>query len=212
MEIQSNSRQIPKTKDCCSDKRYSDIIYAYFQALSLTDTDDNGGLTQRYVPKSMVNYVDWAKKFDLTRQTVSKRIKGLQERGLVSYDEKKKIYRLTKLENKTAALIPFDTVKFMVDALSDNAISAYVYFLNRFIAEGEKPYVFTLVQVKDFLGLGTASRSNDDTITNILFALQKLGLNEYSMTASVQEETSFKNVKTIYRIDKVVNQIKVLKK
>jgi hypothetical protein len=29
LKIQSNSRQIPKTKDICSNKKYYDILYAY---------------------------------------------------------------------------------------------------------------------------------------------------------------------------------------
>ena len=30
MEIEKNSRQMPKTKEICSDKKYSDVVYGWF--------------------------------------------------------------------------------------------------------------------------------------------------------------------------------------
>ena len=34
LERKNNSRQIPKTKDICSSKKYNDILYAYLQCVS----------------------------------------------------------------------------------------------------------------------------------------------------------------------------------
>ena len=39
LKIQPNSRQVPKAKDICSNKKYYDVMYAYFQCLSEKDED-----------------------------------------------------------------------------------------------------------------------------------------------------------------------------
>jgi hypothetical protein len=44
-------------------------------------------------------------------------------------EKNKDTYELKKLENELAALIPFNTLSLLVDALSDNAISVYTYLL-----------------------------------------------------------------------------------
>lgn len=201
MEIQANSRQIPKVQEICADKRYSDVLYTYLQSIS-EKRDSN----TRVVAKEEVNFSKLANKFNLTRQTLSKKMKMLIETGLVSFDDGEKVYKLSILENKRAALIPYETTKLLSDSLSEHAISTYVYLLNRYYAEG-KPYVFTYEQIKRFIGISTATRSNDDTISNILFVLQKIGLIKYSMKAQTQEDTSFKNIKTIYQIEWVVNKV-----
>lgn len=200
MELQTNSRQIPKIQEICADKRYSDVLYTYLQSISIRD----GAI--RSVSKDEVNFSKLAAKFNLSRQTVSKKMKMLTETGLISFNDKKKIYELNLLENYQAALIPYETVKLLTDSLSEHAISTYVYLLNRYYAE-QKPYVFTYEQIKKFIGISTATRSNDDTISNILFVLQKIGLIKYSMKAQTQEDTSFKNIKTIYQIEWVVNKV-----
>ena len=78
--------------------------------------------------------------------------------------------------------------------------------MNRYIANGEKPFVFTLSQVKDFIGISTTTRSNDNIITNILYVLQKIGLIKYELTAEKQVG-SFDNIKTIYQIMELTNEL-----
>ena len=65
--------------------------------------------------------------------------------GLVTKNEMKNRYELLILDPNVAALIPYDTLKLLVDTLSENSISTYVYLLSRYIANNEKPYVFTLM-------------------------------------------------------------------
>lgn len=117
------------------------------------------------------------------------------------------IYKIIILEKNAASLIPYETLKLLVDALSENAISVYIYMLNRYIANGEKSFQFTLDQVKKYIGISTATRSNNDTITNILCVLQKIGLIEYNMSTLQQEHDSFQNIKTIYELKTITNQI-----
>ena len=39
LKIMPNSRQIPKTKEICANKKYFDILYAYLQCISEKDEE-----------------------------------------------------------------------------------------------------------------------------------------------------------------------------
>lgn len=201
LKIQSNSRQIPKQKNVCSNKKYYDVLYAYFQCIS--EQDEATG--ERYFYKKDVKFTHLGRVFDLTRQTMATKFKNLIELGLI-IDENKDIYRLPKLEDNVAALVPYDTLKVITDTLNEKTISAYVYFLNRYYANQCKAFTFTLDQVKSFVGLSTTTRHNNDTITNILLILQKIGLIKFSK-ASVVEKGEEITIKTQYTIDWVTNTL-----
>ena len=202
LTIKSNSRQIPDSKAICADKKYYDILYGWLQQVS--EYDD--GI--RYVDTKKVNFSQLSKIFGLSRQTVSTKMKNLEKMGLVTKNEMKKRYELLILDPNVAALIPYNTLKLLVDTLSENSISSYVYLLSRYVANNERPYQFTLMQVKSYIGISTATKSNDEIITNILFVLQKIGLIKYSMTEAPGSE--FGNIKTIYQIDWMTNDVKNL--
>lgn len=202
LTIKSNSRQIPDSKAICADKKYYDILYGWLQQVSEYDE----GI--RYVDTKKVNFSQLSKTFGLSRQTVSTKMKNLEKMGLVTKNEMKKRYELLILDPNVAALIPYNTLKLLVDTLSENSISSYVYLLSRYVANNERPYQFTLMQVKSYIGISTATKSNDEIITNILFVLQKIGLIKYSMTEAPGSE--FGNVKTIYQIDWMTNDVKNL--
>lgn len=203
MEIQKNSRQIPKTKNLCANKKYYDILYAYLQCIS-EKTDKN----IRIFSKKEINFTKLSSVFNLSRQTVSTKFKNLKDLGLVKeYD--KDYYEIITLESDIASLIPYSTLKLIVDTLNENSISVYVYLLNCYYANEYKPFQFTLEQIKNQIGICSTTRSNDDVITNILFVLQKIGLIKYSMTAVKQDNDSFQNIKTIYQLDYLTNEIKM---
>lgn len=199
LSIKSNSRQIPDSKTICADKKYYDILYGWLQQVS--EFEDG----VRWVDAKKVNFTQLSKIFGLSRQTVSTKMKNLEKMGLVTKNEKKNRYELLILDPNVAALIPYNTLKLLVDTLSENSISSYVYLLSRYIANNEKPYQFTLMQVKTYIGISTTTKSNDEIITNILFVLQKIGLIKYSMTEALGSE--FGNIKTIYQIDWMTNDV-----
>ncbi len=117
----------------------------------------------------------------MSRQTVSTKFKNLKELGLVN-ELANGDYELRILEKELAFLVPYDTLKLITDALSENSVSTYVYLLNRYWANEGKPFQFTLEQIKSHIGICTTTRSNDNVITNILFVLEKIGLIKYSLT------------------------------
>lgn len=197
MQIEKNSRQIPKTKEICSDKKYSDMVYGWFQDVSKRDEENI-----RYIDLKDVNYSDIARRVKLTRQTVSKRVKNLEEMGLIYKNEMKKRYEIHLLANIDASLIPQYTLTFLVDSQSENAISIYIYLLNRYWANNEKPFAFTIGQVKNFLGLSDKTTSNNHCVTNALISLSNNGLLEYEL----REDCN--TIKTTYYITKMSFEVK----
>ena len=203
LEIKRDSRQVPKTKEICADKKYYDVLYAYLQCISTYD-EVNG---ERRVDKKSVNFSNLAKIFNISRQTASKKFNNLIELGLVTKKDEN-TFLILQLENDIASLVPYKTLKLITDTLSEHSINTYVYLLNRYYASGCRGFQFTLSQVKENIGICSTTRSNDDTITNILFVLQKIGLIKYQLTAKEQLDTSFKNIKTIYELEWLTNEIK----
>ncbi len=203
LQNQPNSRQVPKTKEICANKKYYDILYAYLQTISERKEDGF-----RYFPKKAINFSQLGQIFNMSRQTVSTKFKNLMSDELklvekVSEEE----YRLNELPRDYASLIPYPTLKLLTDALSENSVSTYVYLLNCYYANNCEPFQFTLAQVKAQIGVCATTRSNDDVVTNILYVLERLGLIKYQLTTKMEEETTFKNVKTIYQLDWLTNTI-----
>lgn len=173
LQLQMDSRQIPKVVKYTANKKYNDLLYGFLQEIS----ELNG--KERYIPIGKISYIQIAQKLGLTRQTVSKKFKDLLELGLIIEDKENGKYILTNLEKKEGALIPFKTLRLLNNALSHNAISTYVYLLNRYIAEEETSYIFTLKQIKSFIGVSVNTTSNNSIVTDILQVLKLIGLIEY---------------------------------
>lgn len=79
-----------------------------------------------------------------------------------------KRYILNELDTTVASLVPLETLRKINNALSQHAISLFVYLMNRYIANGKKEFVATMSQMKDFIGVATATSSNNNIITDIL--------------------------------------------
>lgn len=202
LKIQSDSRQVPKAKDICASKKYYDILYAYLQCISVRDEKSQ----IRYFSKKELNFSKLGEIFNLSRQTVSTKFKNLKELGLV-VERDNETYKLVELSADLASLVPYKTLKLITDTLNENSISTYVYLLNCYYANGCQPFQFTLEQIKSYIGISTATRSNNDTVTNILYVLEKVGLIKYSLTTLKQEADTFQNVKTIYQLDWLTNTL-----
>lgn len=206
MERSKNSRQMPSTKKICADKKFYDILYAYLQCISTIENEESA----RTFEKKEINFTKLAEIFNLSRQTVSAKFKNLKELGLIREVDDQH-YEIITLDNKIALLIPYPVLKLITDTLSENSVSVYVYLFNRYYANKDKPYQFTLEQIKKHIGICTTTRSNDEIVTNILFVLQKLGLIKYSLKALKQENDNFDNIKTIYQLDWLTKDLEDIK-
>lgn len=199
LQRQADSRQIPKVKTYTASKKYNDLLYGVLQEMS--ELADECGIKVRYVMEKDISYSQLGVRLGLTRQTVSTKFKNLISLGLIVEDIERKRYILKELDQTSGSLIPFKTLKVLNNTLSHNAISTYVYLLNRFIAAGEIPYVVTLKQVKEFIGIAASTSSNDEIVTDIFQVLKLIGLIDYGKV--FDEEC-----KSYFTINSVRNMIK----
>lgn len=172
MRIQPNSRQVPKDIELTSSKEYYDILYVHLQVISEWDEKQN----IRYLNLPRINYSELGRAIGVSRQTAARKFQGLQHMGLLQYNEESERWELPKLDQKQAFLLPQDTLRKIVTGLSANAVSVYVYLINRFYANGEEEFLFTLNALKSYCGLGTNTTSNNYIITDILEILSLLKL------------------------------------
>lgn len=189
---------MPKREEYTANKAYSDIVYGWLQVHS--EWDRERGI--RWVDKKTVNYSAMADQLGLTRQTVSTKFKRLLDKdglGLVTFNTEMNRYELVQLSADMATLIENGTLRMMISALNENTINIYIYLLNRFLANDEQSFEFTLDQCKAFIGKGVGSHSNNYIVTDILCILSKLDLLKYELVS--------KRVKTVYKVITVNNKI-----
>lgn len=156
----------------------------------------------RYIPKNEINFSNIGRELGVSRQTISKKFNNLIEMQLISQQGDN--YVLCELPHNMAYLIPKSTLKILTDTMKEKTVSTYVYLFNRYIINDEKPYMFTLNAVKQHVGLSNKTSSNNEIVINILIVLQALGLIKYELVTVTDE---WGNVKTIYQINEVCNEI-----
>lgn len=164
-----SQRQIPRTKECTSNKLYTDTLYGYLQANCIVLDDKT-----KFLPNSLIKFTAIGEALEMTRQTTSAKFKNLIALGLVAPTEGG--YELKTLPNEKAFLVSLPTLRRLVSALKERSISIYVYLLNRFIANQEQPFDFSIDTLKSYVGLSTKTRTNNYIISDILDILSQLGL------------------------------------
>ena len=195
------SRQVPKIKKIIADKKYHDILYSYLQSQSKWDGEIGH---PRYVDKKVINFSKIGKVLGISRQTASKRFQNLVTLGLISEEPNDKgDYILSLLPADVAALIPEKTLNLLVDTLSENSISTYIYLLRRYIANNERPFQFSVDDIKNFIGISTTTRSNNDVIDNILYVLQKIDLIKYRIISVNNHD----DIRLIHELEFLTNYI-----
>lgn len=195
------SRQVPKIKKIIADKKYHDILYSYLQSQSKWDGEIGH---PRYVDKKVINFSKIGKVLGISRQTASKRFQNLITLGLISKEPNDKgDYILSLLPADVAALIPEKTLNLLVDTLSENSISTYIYLLRRYIANNERPFQFSVDDIKNFIGISTTTRSNNDVVDNILYVLQKIDLIKYRIISVNNHD----DIRLIHELEFLTNYI-----
>jgi predicted transcriptional regulator len=201
LKIQSDSRQIPSIETYTADKKYYDLLYGYLQEISYSEKLPGEDFSTRYINKKDITFEKLGNKLNMSRPTASKYFKNLVDMDLIEEIKDQKRYKINRLDNSIATLIPFETLRQINNTLNHNAISIYVYLLKRYIANNEKEFVYTRNQLKSFCGIATDTNSNDEVITDILHILELLGLIE--RRSEQNEENKTFNYVTVVR-----NQIK----
>lgn len=196
-EQEKNRRQVPKVREYLAMKDYSDVLYCYLQVISQYDAKKE----IRFVPTKECKFTAIANNLGMTRQTISKKFKVLEEAGLIrKFDDR---YEIINLEKEIAELVPFTTLRILTNTVRENVISTFVYLLVRYRAEKEQEFKFTLEQIKRNIGVGV-SRSTDYIVTDILLVLKKLDLLDYELRNETDDDGS---VKSIYYVTNMSNKI-----
>lgn len=195
MEIQKNSRQMPKEEQVVSNKSYCDLIYSWFQCESVVVDGE-----QRRVAKEKVKYSEMAAVLGMDRRTVSTYVKKMLQMGLFEIAANGD-YKVNALESKAAMLVPFKTLRQIMYSLHKNSVNIFIYLLNRYIANGETGYYVTYYSLKKYIGIAVSTTSNNVIISDILNTLQLLGLVEYEIQQTGEKKLN------IY-IKKVTNVLK----
>ena len=187
LKINSNSRQIPDVEKYTADKKYCDLLYGVLQEISYYEKIGDIGV--RYVDKSSFSFESLGDRIGLKRATTSTKFKNLISLGLIEYIEEEKRYKLNYLDRSICSLIPYETLRKLNNSLNHNAISIFVYLLKRYIANEEKEYPVTMLQMKKFIGIATSTTSNNEVINDILEVLSLLGLVKYELRQVEQDKT-----------------------
>lgn len=188
MEIKKNSRQIPSTSGITREKDYCDLLYAWLQCNS---ERINVTSTSRRINKSLVKWVAIEKDFTRTlsdgttgkimsRKTIAKYFKHLEDKGLIQL-QSDGYYYLTVLDDDEANLIEYNTLSKLINVFQKNSLSIYIYLFNRYYASGFQPFIATIKQIKDFIGIATTTTSNNIIIDDTIDILKRLGLLDYKI-------------------------------
>ena len=188
MEIKKNSRQIPSTSAIIREKDYCDLLYAWLQCNS---ERINATSTGRRINKSLVKWVAIEKDFTKTlsdgttekvmsRKTIAKYFKHLEEKRLIQL-QSDGYYYLTVLDDDEANLIEYNTLSKLINVFQKNSLSIYIYLFNRYYASGFQPFIATIKQIKDFIGIATTTTSNNIIVDDTIDILKRLGLLDYKI-------------------------------
>ena len=196
MVIKKNSRQMPSTTSIVREKDYCDLLYAWLQCNS---ERENVNTSRRRIEKKKVKWASIERDFTrelsdgtiekaMSRKTIAKYFSYLIDSNLVS-DEGDEYYYLTVLDGSEANLIEYNTLSKLMNVLQKNSISIYIYLFNRYCANGYQPFVATLRQIKDFIGIATSTTSNNAIIDDTIDILKRLGLLDVKMVTAEDNKT-----------------------
>lgn len=195
MEIKKNSRQMPSTNMIVREKDYCDLLYAWLQC----NSERESVISQsRRIDKKKVKWTAIEKDFTRTlsdgtiekvmsRKTIAKYFTHLLDQGLVT--EKDNYYYLTVLDASEANLIEYNTLAKLMNVLQKNSISIYIYLFNRYCANGYSPFIATLKQIKDFIGIATSTTSNNIIVDDTIDILKRLGLLDVKLISGEDNKT-----------------------
>lgn len=168
-----------------ADKNYCDLIYAWFQCKSEWDSDG-----VRNIPIKNATFINIGNEVGMDRRSVSKYVKELIKMNLLEKDNVKKVYVLKKLSASSAMLVPFLTLRKLVNSLSRNSVNIFVYLLNRYLGNNEESFLITHNELKSKIGIATSTPSNNIVINDILEILSRLGLIEYELRQTEYDKTN----------------------
>lgn len=187
---------MPSASMIVREKDYCDLLYAWLQCNSERESVVS---TRRRIEKKKVKWAAIERDFTRTlsdgsvekvmsRKTIAKYFTHLMNQGLVTEDNDD-YYYLTVLDASEANLIECITLSKLMNVLQKNSISIYIYLFNRYCANGYQPFIATLKQIKDFIGIATSTTSNNIVVDDTIEILKRLGLLDVKMITGEDNKT-----------------------
>ena len=188
---------MPSTSSVAREKDYCDLLYAWLQCNS---DRVNMNESARRIHKSKIKWTAIEKDFTrvlvdgsiekvMSRKTIAKYFKHLENRGFIQFNDVDDYYYLTVLDSSEANLIEYNTLSKLLNVMQRNSINIYVYLFNRYYANGRNPFIATLKQIKEFIGIATTTTSNNILIDDTLDILKRLGLLDYGLITGTDNKT-----------------------
>lgn len=174
MQIEKDSRQVPKKEEVIKNKNYLDLLWGYLQINSEWESKDPN---HRFLIKRKHSQTLIGEALGISRQTIKKKLDYLIEIGILT--DAGDIWILNKIPDHDAFLIPNETLRKLVSFTNERVISIYTYILNRYIAVDKTGFILSITGLKSKLGLSTTTCSNNYIITDILECLQRIKLIDY---------------------------------
>lgn len=192
---------MPTNRMLVREKNYCDLLYAWLQCNSERVHPTS---RERCIAKSKVKWAAIERDFTrelsdgtiekiMDRRTVAKYFNFLLAQGLIKLEED--TYYLTLLEGSEAHLIEYNTLSKLMNVLQKNSLSIYIYLYNRYYANNSKPFIATMKQIKEYIGVATTTTSNNVFIDDTLDILKRLNLLDYELT--LQEGKSYLTFKWV---------------
>lgn len=201
----NNGRQMPKNLlNITQDKRYDDRLYGWLQINSVPINPLNPNDKHKCISYKKINFSQMEKEFTqnyidekgnqiskviIGRKTLKKKFEYLIAMGLVIPNPDKKYYELLELEKQYSHLIELNTLTKLTQTLQDFCTSIYTYIFNEWYKNDKKPFITTIKQIKEYLGISTNTTSNNNKVTNCFEILFRLGLIKYQYL--IKEEKTF---------------------
>ena len=187
---------MPSASMIVREKDYCDLLYAWLQCNSERESVVS---TRRRIEKKKVKWAAIERDFTRTlsdgsvekvmsRKTIAKYFTYLMNQGLIT-DGDDDYYYLTVLDASEANLIECITLSKLMNVLQKNSISIYIYLFNRYCANGYQPFIATLKQIKDFIGIATSTTSNNIIVDDTIEILKRLGLLDVKMITGEDNKT-----------------------
>ena len=195
---------MPSQSFITREKDYCDLLYAWLQCNSERVAID---CVDRKISKKKVKWAAIERDFTrvdetgreykiMSRKTVAKYFQFLLDDGLV-IDQDEQFYYLKVLGRNDANLIEYRTLVKMMNVLQRNAISVYIYLFNRYYANGCEPFIATMKQIKEFIGIATTTTSNNVQIADMIEFLDRLGLLHMELTEPDSENKTYMEFKWV---------------
>lgn len=187
---------MPSTSSIAREKDYCDLLYAWLQCNSERGAMDK---PDRRIAKNKIKWTaierdftrrgpDGTEEKAMTRKTIAKYFKHLEDTGLVVLGDDD-YYYLTVLQQGEAWLIEYNTLSKLMNVLQKNSLSVYIYLVNMYYAAGNTPFQATIKNIKDFIGIATATTSNNIVINDTLDILKRLGLLDFQLISTSDGKT-----------------------